>query len=127
MATQDNTSTEAVFSYPVESASNSFTFAGESSGEIIQMIAVKKGWKIVEVILQSDDLGTAVTLTVGDGGDPNRFVVAVNTDSGIYARLDNAVGINYEYTADDTIDLVTGSAAATGVCELTVLYQRTFD
>lgn len=122
-----STLTNAADSYPVYAETASFTFSGEAAGEIIQCVNVKKGYEIVEVILESDDLGSAVTLSVGDGNSTTRFITATDTDSGAFVRMNNGAGVGYTYTADDTIDVVTGVEAATGTFTLTVFYKKTYN
>lgn len=97
---------------------------GSAAGDVIQMLPVAKGTTVLELILTSEDLDSngapAIVLTVGDGDDPDRYIddttVAqaggvVRNGQGVAAAAVD--GIHYTYTADDTIDIVIGTAAAT--------------
>jgi len=123
MATQDNTANKTGGNYYVFAASNSFTFSGEGAGEVVQMVSAKKGWEILEVVVSSTALGAGVTVQVGDGNDPNRFVTSTVATSAVTARTNANTGMGYVYTADDTIDVTTGVGAATGTVDLTVIYS----
>lgn len=99
--------------------------------DIVQMIKVDAGMKVADVTIAVPDLDTStgVVFTVGDGDVTDRFIL-VNTSgqAGGVARLDNPVGLGYEYTAADTIDLkittaATGTAATTGTITLAVRFS----
>jgi hypothetical protein len=100
--------------------------------DVIQMVKIPVGAIIQEVILSVDDLdgATSLTLSVGDGDDPNRYIQASTIgQAGGTARMAMVTTIdchNYTYTADDTIDVhaeaVSGSETATGTIVLTVFY-----
>lgn len=113
-------------SYIVEVRSAQFELDSESTGSLVGP-AVKKGERVLEVILGNDALGASTTLTVGDGASANRFITSTDTSTAKVTRLNVIGGQNYEYTADDTIDVTLGGATGTGTIELTVLVIRTFD
>lgn len=105
--------------------------------DVIQMITVPANATILEIILAATDLDTdgtpAITLDVGDGDDPDRFIdgstvgQAGGVDrlgSGLVGLL-GVAGVGYTYAAEDTIDVkvsVAPDAGATGAIDLTVLY-----
>lgn len=102
--------------------------------DVIQMVKVPKGARIVEVILGSDDLDTggspAIILAVGDGTTADRFVTGSTIAQGAgLVRLNQVDGIGYVYTAEDTIDIKVTTAPATGATSgtlnLTVIYDMT--
>lgn len=109
----------AYFSYKTPAA------GAPAVGEIVQLVKVPKGARIIDQYLNwealSSGAGTAGA-DIGDGGDADRFLTALNMDSAGEKsrgfRLDNsarepALGFGYEYTAEDTIDAtVTGEAWA---------------
>lgn len=103
---------------------------GTAAGDIIQMLEVPIGATILDVWLSCTDIDTngapAVVLSVGDGGDVDRFILdSTIGQAGGYARLNNTAGAAYTYTADDTIDVKVVTAAATkaaGTIVLTVFY-----
>lgn len=99
--------------------------------DVIQMVKIPKGARIIDTILAADDLDTgspAIVLTVGDGTTADRFITAstVAQGSGV-ARLGQVDGLGYVYTAEDTIDVKVTTAPATGTATgtiaLTVLYD----
>lgn len=108
---------------------------GTAAGDVIQMLKVAKGTKIIDVILTCTDLetgGPTGSMDVGDGGDVDRFIDGTTImQTGGIARLgsgvaadviDNAHG--YVYTVDDTIDVLVVAAATTkaaGVLTLSVV------
>lgn len=107
---------------------------GTAAGDVIQMVKVAKGTKIIDVVLSCTDLDTAGptgSMDVGDGDDVDRFIdgTTIMQGGGIVrlgqgvaaAAVDNAHG--YVYTQDDTIDVLVVAAATTkaaGVLTLTV-------
>jgi hypothetical protein len=96
--------------------------------DVIQMVKIPSGATILDVTLSSTDVdsGTAVVFAVGDGSDDNRFISGSTIgQAGGVARLDQFAGLNYTYTADDTIDINVTTAAGTavaGTLELNVVY-----
>ena len=119
----------------ITAATETYTFAtsgdGTAAGDVIQMIKVPAGARILDVILACDDVDTngtpTIVLDVGDGGDTDRFIDGSTVgQTGGVSRMNSAVGADYTYTADDTIDIRLDAAAATkaaGDVHLTVLYS----
>jgi hypothetical protein len=103
---------------------------GSAANDVIQMVKVPAGASIIDLWLSSTDIDTdaspAVILHVGDGGDADRYIASSTVgQAGGVARLSAIAGVNYTYTADDTIDVTIGTVAATkaaGTLVLTVLY-----
>lgn len=99
--------------------------------DVIQMVKVPAGARIVNVILGSDDLDTgspAIVLAVGDGSTADRFITASTVAQGGGVTTINQVdGIGYTYTLADTIDIKVTTAPATGTTSgtlnLTVVYD----
>lgn len=92
--------------------------ANPTAADVVQMVPVPKGARITEVILGSADLDTngtpTITIKVGDGSDDDRFITSSTVaQAGGITRLNAQTGHNYKYTADDTIDITFGVAAAT--------------
>lgn len=98
--------------------------------DIVQMVKVAAGSTVVDVILGVDalDTSTGIVVAVGDGSDDDRFITAStigrSSAAGV-AQLNNAVGLNYAYTAADTIDFkvttaASGTASTTGLVRLAV-------
>lgn len=99
--------------------------------DVVQMVKVPKGAKILEIILACGELDTgsnSLTLSVGDGDEAARFIAASTVgQAGGVTRLAVAGGLGYVYTANDTID-VKAAAAANALASaadltLTVIYE----
>jgi len=92
--------------------------------DVIQMVPVQKGIKVVGMRLVTDDLdgGTTAVLDVGDGSDTDRFIdgSTIGQAGGSVDFLSGLVGVTpaaalgYEYTADDTIDVLVQAAPTSG-------------
>lgn len=106
--------------------------------DVIEMVKVPKGAKILNMHLASDDLDTgsaAIILAVGDGTTVDRFIKGSTVaQAGGVARLGDGVtaalmsgAFGYTYTVDDTIDVKVTTAPATGTTAgdivLTVFYM----
>lgn len=90
-----------------------------ASGVVIQMCKVAAGATLLDLHVVFDDLGTSVTIDVGDGDDPNRYISALDvaTAAGV-GRLSAGTAFPHTYAAEDTIDITIGGAAATGTITL---------
>ena len=100
--------------------------------DVIQMVKIPKGARIVDAILGTDDLDSggspAIILAVGDGTTADRFITGSTVaQAGGVTRLSQVDGIGYVYTAEDTIDVKVTTAPATGATSgtinLTVVYD----
>lgn len=90
--------------------SYSFT-ANPSAGDVVQLFRVPRGARVLDLQVVCN---RASEYGVGDGNDDNRFIATAAVAAATVAGgvMINA-GLNYEYTADDTIDLTIASASAT--------------
>lgn len=105
-----------------------FSLAADNAGaalevnDVLEMIKVQKGFRVLEVILETPDLDTGgsptIELSVGDGGSATRFISGAGSTiaetSGGFARLSTVGGLGYKYTEDDTIDVKVTTGPATG-------------
>jgi hypothetical protein len=89
--------------------------------DVIQMVKVPNGAVVSNVVLATDDLDThgtpTIVLDVGDGGDTDRYIdgATVGQAGGVTDSSNLAIGgIGYEYTDEDTIDILVQAAPATG-------------
>lgn len=103
-----------------------YTFAAaQSAGDVIQMVKVPTGAHVHDVIANWAGLGGgALTVTIGDGNSATRYSGSLSTNVAAVTRA--TAGVGYSYSAEDTIDIVVGTAtsATAGVtCRLTVLYS----
>lgn len=98
--------------------------------DVIQMVAVPAGARVLGVSIKTPDLDThqtpTIALDVGDGDDTDRFIAAsiigqaggqVNNMAATYG---NADGYAKQYSADDTIDIKVLTAPATGATTGTI-------
>jgi len=99
-----------------------------SAGDVIQMVNVPKGAQVVGMVLTATDLdtGTSMTLDVGDGIDPNRYVNAstIGQAGGALVGPNVNTALSYVYTAADSIDITVsafdGTGSASGTIKLDV-------
>lgn len=101
--------------------------------DVIQMVRVPAGAYIVEATLQTDDLdtaGPAIVLDVGDGTTTDRFIdgclaaqVAAND---VTCRINQMDGLYYNYSAEDTIDVLVATAPTTGATSGTISLVVTY-
>ena len=113
---------------------DSYEAAAIAIGTIIEMgPKLPKGAKIVDVILDTDNLQNNTTLICGDYEDDNRYITA--TDHGAAAlitRMTENAGRMYEIdettagatSTDRQIILTTAAGIATGSIKLIVLYTH---
>lgn len=100
-----------------------------AANTVINLFKLQKGVVIQNFVVAYDDLGTGVTLDIGDEGDVDRYVdgVSVSTSAGstvgvLVDGLGYVIGTDAEH--DDTI--VTAKilgAAATGTLKVTCYYS----
>ena len=108
------------------------TVTAAATNDVYRMVKVSKGDVIYDVIVGCGniDTGTALLITVGDGGDTDRYVTSSSVgQAGGIARMNNYAGQGFTYTEDDTIDILVATGA-TGVetgsptISVTVFYGR---
>lgn len=119
-----------------------------SSGDVIQMVKVPAGFHVEEMVMQvvgqatlvsAGDTGTLL-LHVGDGNDVDRFAIqSVGTTAAsatsVMTRLGAGVtatsGVNYTYTAVDTVDIsvisATGTASASVIVNIGLVMMGSVD
>jgi hypothetical protein len=97
--------------------------------DVIQMVKVPAGATILEAILSTTDLDTggspAIVLDLGDGSDTDRFIDGATIgQAGGVARLGSGIATNthanYNYAAEDTIDVLVQVGPATGATSGTI-------
>ncbi len=95
-----------------------FTKRNAATGDIIQVLPVKKGCYVISagirVITQE---GSAVTVKFGDGSDDDRYGAAFNLN----AATESSSSQPHYYDADDTLDLVASAAIATAKVDVFAL------
>lgn len=84
--------------------------------DVIQMLPVFNGEKVVGIDLITDELDTgvdAIVLDVGDGGDVDRYIDGTTVGQA-GGSASQTVATSYTYTADDTIDILVATGPGTG-------------
>ncbi len=104
--------------------------------EVIQMVVIPKGAIVMRNLshVAWTDLGGTMTIDVGDGDDDDRYCSGLTggSDSAALTTFEEAIGagldyIPYEYTAEDTIDVLFDAATtpnATGIIYMHVFYTQ---
>lgn len=102
--------------------------------DVIQMVKVPAGATVFDLLLATTDLDTgagAITLHVGDGDDPDRYIASATIgQTGGMVRMGQGIttafigtapaGHGFVYTADDTLDVVVAAGPSTGATTGTV-------
>lgn len=101
--------------------------AALAANDVIEMVRVPRGAVVTGVVLSTDDLDTngtpTIVLDVGDGSDTDRFIdgATVGQAGGTTDASNLAIaGIGYEYSAEDTIDVLVQAGPATGATSGTI-------
>jgi hypothetical protein len=86
-----------------------FAPAAVGTAETTPIMSIKKGDMVIAVDIRKKILaaaGSTSTISIGDGGDVDRFVAVIDTETG--SADDWVIGVTavfpYTYNADDTID-----------------------
>lgn len=89
--------------------------AGSAQNDVVIMgtdKALKKGDRVVSMVLWTQDLGAAATLSVGDSGSATRYVNAFNAHQDASSPLAHG-GFGFLIAADDDLKITIGGAAPT--------------
>ena len=98
-----------------------------AAGDVIQMIKVPKGAKLVYLSV-SGGSGDAL-VAVGDGGDTDRYIAyaTMSSSSTVVRTITlHANNVPYEYSVDDTIDINVSTvsvATITGGFHMTAIFS----
>lgn len=108
----------------VKVTSGDYEAEAAASGTVINLCKLPKGVVVHDVVIDTEALGTGVTLAVGDGADNDRYIAASAAASAgqLKTGIDGKgyrVGTN---EGDDVLIATVGGAAATGKIHFTVLY-----
>ncbi len=107
---------------------DSFTFAGEAAGTVLQVgNALPAGARIHQIIVDNAALGGGVTLDVGDSHDADRYDTAIAADAALQSFCNNIAGKNYKVgtnDGDNQVLITTAGGAATGLVKVLILYAH---
>lgn len=108
--------------------STTYEASAAASGTIINLFRLPKGAVVKNFDVAFDDLGTSVTLDIGDEGDGDRYVDGLDVATAAGSKTGCLVdGVDYVIGTDASHDdaLVTatvGGGAATGTIKVTCYY-----
>jgi len=91
-----------------------YTANALANGSDISVAKLPKGAIFLQAIIIHEDLGTSVTLQMGDSGDDDRYLAASAADTAGVLEARAKTGVGHKMTADTTIFLKTGGADTTG-------------
>ena len=98
-----------------------------ADGDLIYMMKMPKGARILEAVIHCPDLGTAGIINLGTAADPDRYIAAL--DGGLSAAAKGEMGAGvagaFEEFSVDTqllIKCTEASIAITGVIKVAVYY-----
>lgn len=128
--TEDNIQKRGEVSGPLSYFRDEYEAAGTTDGDVLYIgHKLNAGDRVLGFILSTDDLGTGVTIDVGDLADPNRYAdgldVAAAAVSGNVAILVD--GMDYEVGTvanDDVLTLTLADASATGTIKIVFLIAK---
>lgn len=112
----------------VHCITTTYEASAAASGTVINLFKLPKGAVIKNFDVAFDDLGTSVTLDVGDAGDGDRYVDGLDVATAAGSKTGCLVdGVGYvigtDTTHDDTVVTATvGGGAATGTIKVTCYY-----
>lgn len=119
---------KALHAGPVEVMSQYTGSATLSAGDVIEMVKVPKGARVLSYTVSTEMDDSSVStgiLNIGDGIDDDRYFSGTVTDGTAVSTMLHG-GFGYEYSAEDTVDItvdgVGNDAAASAVLKLSVRY-----
>jgi hypothetical protein len=101
--------------------------------DVIQMVPIPKGARILDVHINTDELDSDGTpemvLDVGDtdGTDDTDRYIDGTAASPVLARMNNIAGFGYEFLANGTIDIHVETAPETGATSGTLKLVATYE
>ena len=113
--------------FVVEVEHKDFTTATTNTAQTIELFSVDDtmGVEVVAMLLnrtfeeEANAAHNSTSITVGDGGDPDRFLTATELNvNGTEVKIKYGTGTQNVYTSADTVDLVVTPSALDAVSEL---------
>lgn len=102
--------------------SDTYEASSLAAGSDITIARLPKNSAVVDIALYHDALGASSTLSVGDSGDADRYVLAGSTSSAGVLRMDAVDGCGYENTAQTDLLITTAGATISGTIKIVVKY-----
>lgn len=98
-----------------------------STGDVLQMIKVPVGARVVDLKVTYDSSGQG-SMIVGDAVDTDRYITEVAVSAGLNTvqTMNNGTVAPYTYSTDDTIDIVfslSSQQPSTGAIYMTALIE----
>lgn len=94
--------------------------AALAAGDVIEMLKVPQGAKVIGGYIRFDALQTGTTVSVGDSGSATRFVSAQAADTVGSADF---TGVPHEYSAEETIKVTLGTAGMDAADSIDLVVQ----
>ena len=98
----------------------------DNADDVIECLPVFAGETVLGVQVVATDLA-ASALEVGDGAATGRYIALADGTVGVGGgRVEDTIGVPYQYAADDTIDVnitTAGVTPAAGTLTVTAWYQ----
>ena len=107
------------------SMSDTYEASSLPDGDLIEVCdALPIGAIVTRVMIMSDDMGSTVTLALGDADDDNRYITATSvTVANDILAINTIGGVGYEVTGtDDTQLAILGAGILNGTIKITVEY-----
>lgn len=92
-----------------------FALTARASADVLQMIQIPKNTLVNHVLIDIETIeDSTLTIDVGDDGDPNGFLAAINAEVLGVSANNGAYSADRLYTTANTIDAVLSAAANAG-------------
>jgi len=100
---------------------DSYTFASEAIGTLVNVGILKKDEVYLGCEITNGALGTSVALQLGDAADDDRYMVAqACASAGNLVGKTAVTGMGYKATADTPLVIKTSGGTATGYFGITI-------
>lgn len=104
---------------------DSYEASALETGSTISIAELPEGAVVLHVRVVNDDMGSTVTLSVGDSDDPDRYISASNMTTGNTVTESDVIGgINYVIGTNDGDTTITGTTDGifTGTLKFQIMY-----
>ena len=122
----DNAISQGYVNAEVEVATELYEASALATASTIDIAELPANAKVLAIVINHDDLGTAVTLAAGDSDDPDRYITAASVASLGQIDTMRVDGVQYVIgtnTGDSRVQLLT-SGTITGTIKTAVYYTR---
>ena len=96
-------------------------------GDTIELFKLHPRFRVTGGFVKTDGMGTSVTITVGDSGDPARYFASASVATAGVNTAVAASGLDYRTSAYTTVFATIAGAALNGTGTLTVVLTGTIE